>query len=240
MSKKNDSFISRQIIEVRFKNKVFNFIDIRGEFADYVVNKLKYEEIAIAGNRVDFTTLDRTKKSFFSWENFGIQLDGEGNFDNFNKSISENIVMLKNYKKISLPEIIRIGTRITGLYHFPNKSVAQIKKSFDDVFFSHQALFEEKSGISIKDNGLFAMDIEKEGLKAHVSVGIMTKDESIAKVFSDKLYDAYNYESGIFHDIDLYDEAPTVKNFDDLQSRVSSQIEKLRQLQLDIVKKLEQ
>lgn len=231
MSKVIDSFIARQLIEVKFNKRIFSFIDFKGSFTDMLITDLGFEQITMSGNRVDLSKLNNKEKVFYSWENFGVQLEESEGFHDLKEKISSSVNMIEKFNKFEIKDISRIGTRTSTLYHIKNKTLEDIRASFDKVFFNRQQLFEKKSGIEITDNGLFLMDLNVSGYKVHVTMGATTKQEAISKFFQIDNYNKFKYDHGLFIDIDLFVNSYNFSNLSVLKNDLISQIDELDNLQ---------
>lgn len=225
-----DKSISRNIMEIRFKNKNLNFMDYKGQMAETLIKKANFQNFKMFANRVDLMDEKETKIYFISWENVGFQLEGVTEDKKFNEEIKEFYSIISSFQKFEINGVTRIGTKATKLFHPKNKTLEDLRSTFTSIFFTGQNRFE-KSGITITDNGIFALEISYKIYKANLTIGIMTKTEAIEKGFQHKSYEKFPAEHGIYFDLDLYNDKYTYSNFETLSNNIDEQIGALYDVQ---------
>jgi len=196
----------RHILEIRLKNRVFSFIDFRGDFIDYLIRETKYENVNIKGNRIDVASKDLSEAIFFSLENFGFQIDAANDFKSFNEKATKLFSLLASYTKYSFDSVVRVGTKSSILSHHKGRGIDALKQKYKELFFKNNQKLESNIGFNLTDLGYSFQDLEKNGNKLNLLTGPATKDEAIARFFENKreLYEHYEKDNGIYIDIDYY------------------------------------
>lgn len=222
----------RNIVEVRLKNRLFGFIDIKGNFIDFLIKETKYENIKLAENRIDVASKDLSESIFFSWENFGFQIDAVGNFKSFKEKNNILFSLIKKYGKYNPDTVVRIGAKSSILSHQKGKGMEAIKQKYKELFFKDNKKLEKNIGFDLTDVGYFFQDLEKDGNKLNLLSGPATKKEAIIKFFGGKeQYKSYSKEDGIYLDIDYYQlEEQKVNDLDTLKNKIDKNIDSIEKI----------
>lgn len=236
---KNDEvkMIMRDILEVRFKNKSLNFMDYKGEFGDFIIQEKGWENIRLKAARVDIADKDFKNTVFFSWENFGLQTEAADNFEDFTNGVIDIFRIIKKFKKFKVGEISRIGTRCSIFYHKRGMNFETLKEKFKKMTFGDYSVFEKKLKSKIKDVGIYVVEMEDDDYSLKFSVGAMEKNESLEKAFAENrgLYENFQYQSGIFFDIDLYQEESNFKDDIEIEARIKKNIKEIENKLVEFV-----
>lgn len=222
----------RHIIEIRLKNRVFGFIDIKGDLIDFLIKETKYENVKLAQNRIDVASKDLSEAIFFSWENFGFQIDAVDDFKSFKVKNNTLFSLLKKYGKYNFNNVLRIGTKSSILIHQKGKGIEAIKEKYKELFFKNNKKLEENIGFNLTDVGYFFQDLEKNGNKLNLLSGPVTKAEAINRFFDGKeKYKTYSKENGIYIDIDFYQlEEQEINDLDQLKDKIDKNIDSIEKI----------
>lgn len=230
MKSQIDKFVGRNIFEVRLKNKNLEFVDFKGEMAQFLMKNDDFQNFKMFANRIDLTNENNSRIFFISWENLGLQIESIDNNNDLSNEKEKLFKLISSYSKFEIENISRIGIKTTKIIHFRNKTLEQLKQAFTKIFFRDQKIFEQ-SGVRITDNGIFALEVDYKTYKAHINMGVMTKKEVIEKVFQNNLYDNFSYEYGIFIDIDIYTDIYQFDDFSTLSTDSEQQIKSLFEIE---------
>jgi hypothetical protein len=185
MSKKlEEKIIMRHILEVRLKTRMFSFLDFRGRMVDFLKDTFEGHEIRLASNgtRADIYTKDRSEVYFFSWENFGFQIEAATSFDSFRKKINSFFDALDQFDEYDVNSVVRVGTKSIVLYHKRGLSLETLKNIYNEKFFSGHTLLEKSTGSRLNDS-TYVFELNKSGGVINLLSGPVTKDEAILKFF---------------------------------------------------------
>lgn len=231
MKTKNTS-IMRHIVEIRLKNRMFGFIDFKGEFIDFLIKETKYENVKLAGHRIDVASKDLSEAIFFSWENFGFQIEAVNDFKSFKEKNNEVFSLIKSYTKYNVQNVIRIGTKSSILTHVKGKGLDSIKQKYTELFFKDNKKLEKNIGFNLTDTGYFFQDLEKNGNKLNLLSGPATKAEAISRFFDGrKQYEIYPKDSGIYLDIDFFQlKEEQISDIDQLKNHIDENIDSIEKV----------
>ncbi len=231
----------RHIIEVRLKNRLFRFIDIKGDLIEFLIKETKYENVKLAQNRIDVASKDLSEAIFFSWENFGFQIDAVDDFKSFKEKNHILFSVLKKYGKYNFSKVLRIGTKSSILIHQKGKGIDVIKEKYKELFFKNNKKLEENIGFNLTDVGYFFQDLEKNGNKLNLLSGPVTKTEAINRFFDGKeKYKTYSKENGIYLDIDFYQlEEQEISDLDKLKDKIDKNIDSIEKIFQGFMKYIE-
>lgn len=200
-----ERIIMRHILEVRLKRRMFSFFDFKGEMLDFLVSKLKAENIRVSNNgtRIDVASKDFKEVFFFSLENFGFQIEASTSFDDFRQKVDKILDCLNEFEKYKIGTINRIGTRSIILYHRRGDTFETAKNIFRDKLFADFGDFQTKTNTELSDVAYF-FDVKKDGGIANIQTGPVTKDEAIAKYFDSQVfYKDFDRNNGFLFSIDF-------------------------------------
>lgn len=229
MGKKQDNLIARHVLEIRLKNRSLSFMDFKGEMGDFIIKKMGWNKLKVTGTRVEITNDDLSKIFFFSWENFGLQIEASKNFDEFNEYVKKLFEIIKDFKRYKIDDIARLGTKSSVFYHRKNMSFEGTKQIFKNIMFKDVSSLETKMGGNIIDTGIFALDIDCDKSKINFTSGAMQKNEVIEKIFQNNLYDDFIKDNGIYFDFDLYLQAFTPENIHSIEEKVLENIKAIEE-----------
>ncbi|MBU0661466.1 hypothetical protein KKG22_04815 [Patescibacteria group bacterium] len=227
--KQKDHFIARHTFEIRFKNRNLTFMDYKGEMGDYIIKKMDWENLKLTGSRFDIANNNFDKILFFSWENFGLQIEVSNDFEDFKDYINKLFEILDEFKKYKVGDISRIGIKSSIFYHKYGIGVDEVKSIYKNIMLKDSGVIEKKMGGKIVDTGFLAINMQSDAKFVNFTTGPMTKNEVISKIFKNDLYDSFNHKSGIYFDIDLSQKDLNFDNLDKLKEwalESSSSIEK--------------
>ncbi|MDP4007747.1 MAG: hypothetical protein Q8P68_00990 [Candidatus Peregrinibacteria bacterium] len=203
MAKKQDHLIARHILEVRLKNRSLSFMDYKGEMGDFIIKKMGWNKLKLTGSRVDITNDSLDKVVFFSWENFGLQIEASENFDDFKTYINKLFEIVEEFKRYQTTDIARIGIKTSVFYHKNGMSLDGIKEVYKNMMLKNASEIESKMEGKIIDTGVFAIDMESDAGHVNFTTGPMSKEEIVSKIFGNDYYSNFKYDNGIYFDIDL-------------------------------------
>lgn len=200
------NLIMRHTLEVRLEKRFFPFFDIKGKMIDFVLKKVDGETIRWDSNssRFDVGNKDLSEIFYFGIANYGLQIEGTDSFEEFKSKVDLIYSILETFAEYNPQSIARIGTKSSILYHRQGKGVDAITQIFKNRFLTNNNEFEKAVKSKIDDIG-FSFDLKHKNGKAKIQTGPMKKDEAILKVFGDhEKYKSFPQESGIFFEIDFY------------------------------------
>jgi len=224
---KTRTFIVRHILEVRFKQKNFSFLDYYGELIDAIHAATKFEKVKVegAGARVELASEDLSKTYFFSLENFGFQLDAEKDIESFRTNATKILTILSDFSKYEIKDPLRIGTKSTFFCNIPSRSEEGIREIFFNKMFANKQTFEQATGLEISDIAFAYLDAKNSQVQSHIMTGPSNLNEVIEKFFSKpKLYKDFGKESGVFYETDTYSEELGKLDVTSIAAQISSQI----------------
>lgn len=204
-------------------------MDFKGEMGDFIIKKMGWDKLKVTGARVDITNDDLSKVFFFSWENFGLQIEASENLSDFEESIKKLFEIIKEFKRYKIEDVARMGTKSSVFYHRKGMSFDGTKQVYKNMMFKDIASLESKMGGKIADTGIFALDVDCKESKLNFATGAMQKNEVIAKVFQNKLYEGFKYDNGIYLDLDLYFDAFTPDSLQSLEDKAIDNIKTIEE-----------
>jgi len=223
------TLLMRHILEIRFKNKTFSFIDTKGKMIDFLIKEGGFEQVKIALGRIDVSTKDLLEFFFFSIENFGFQLEAVDNFDVFKSKIDVLFSFIEKYKEYKFNDVIRLGTKSYILCHVKGKNFDELKEIFRGKLFKSADDIEKKTNFKLLDYA-FISDLTNNEGKVNVLMGPTTKEEVIKKYFNNnEKYNSFDKKNGIYLEIDYYQDNKQVKN-DKLKEQAITNIDTIKKL----------
>lgn len=204
MAKQQDHLIARHTLEIRLKTRSLSFMDFKGEMGDFVLKKMGWNQLKVTGVRLDLTNENLSEVFFFSWENFGMQLEANEDFEVFKTKIKKLFEIIREFNKYQCTDVVRIGAKSSIFYHKNGMSFDGLKQVYKNIMFKDVATLEQKMGAKIADTGIIAVDMESQDGLVNFTTGPMQKNEIITKVFQNSHYDSFKYENGIYFDIDFF------------------------------------
>lgn len=206
---KGDQLVVRHIMEIRLDNRIFSFIDYKGFLVDFLIKETDGQQIKLAEQRVDVANKNLSQSVFYSWENFGFQVEAKTDFESFHKFTDQFFAWMLKFGKYKPDTVVRIGTRSMVFYHKKGKSFQGIKDIYKNRMMKDHVELEKKIGSKINDVA-YTAELKKNGDGADVRMvlGPMTFAEVMAKHFGlgRDIYSSLGFNadhSGIFMDIDL-------------------------------------
>lgn len=227
MGKNQDHIIARHTLEVRLKNRSLSFMDFKGEMGDFVLKKMAWNQLKVTGVRLDITNENFSEILFFSWENFGIQIEAQEDFDGFKTKIKKLFEILNEFKKYQCVDIARLGTKSSIYYHKNGMSFDGLKEIYKNIMFKDVSILEKDMGAKITDTGIIAVDMKSDDEDINFTTGPMEKEEIITKIFQNKLYDGFQYGNGIYFDIDVFKKDLGALTLKELEERALKNIESI-------------
>lgn len=220
----------RHILEIRFKNRAFSFVDTRGKLIDFLIKEGNFEQIKLSPGRIDVSTKDLSEFFFFSIENFGFQVEAIENFDFFKSKIDLLFSFVDNYKEYKINDVIRIGTKSCILCHIKGKNFDDLKNIFRNKMFKGSDEIEKKTNSKLLDYA-FSSDLTNDDGKANILMGPVTKEEVIQKHFGNhEKYNNFNKKNGIYIEIDYsQDQESQIKN-DKLKEQAKANVDNIKKL----------
>lgn len=221
-----EKIIMRHILEVRLKTRMFSFFDFKGEMLDFLVSKLKAENIRVSqeGARIDVASKDLKEDFFFSVENFGFQIEASVSFEDFRQKVDKILDSLSKFEKYKIGTINRIGTKSIILYHRRGDTFETAKNMFRDKLFADFGDFQTKTNTELSDVAYF-FEVKKDGGIANIQTGPVTKDEAIAKYFDGKeFYKNFDRNNGFLFSIDFGKVEEKTIDIETLKAEVKSGI----------------
>jgi hypothetical protein len=204
MAKIQDKFISRHIVEIRFKNRNFAFIDSKGKMLNSMIKSFDWDKVHISDSKIQIANEDESKIVFASWENFGFQIESSTSFEELRIFINEFFSNFKLFHDYDFENLSRIGTKSVIFNHRTTKSNESVNQIFKDKFFKNNELLEGTINGKITDSGVYALDLDFDERKANLNIGPMTKDEVIRKIYKNPRYSKFQYDSGLFLNLDIF------------------------------------
>lgn len=231
----------RHILEIRLKNRIFEFIDFKGNFIDYLIKKTGYENVRITGRRIDVATKDLSEIIFFSWDNFGFQIEAAEDIEKFKKKNAELFSIIKSYGKYKFDYTSRIGTKTSIFNHHKGEGLETLREKYKNLFFKNNKELEKNIGFNLTDVGYFFQDLETNGNKLNLLSGPATKDEAIKRFFDNKnQYDSFKKDNGIFIDIDFFQlKEKKIDGFDNLKKHIDTNIDSIQTIFNGFIKYIE-
>lgn len=219
----------RHILEIRFKNKTFSFIDTKGKLIDFLIKEGGFEQVKVALGRIDVSTKDLLEFFFFSIENFGFQLEAVDNFDVFKSKIDVLFSFIEKYKEYKINDVIRLGTKSYILCHVRGKNFDELKELFRGKMFQSSDSIEKKTSFKLLDYA-FVSDLANNEGKANILMGPVTKEEVIKKYFNNhEKYNNFDKKNGVYIEIDYYQDEKQIKN-DKLKEQAIGNIDTIKKL----------
>ncbi len=223
---KTDHFIARHIIEIRHKNRFLSFMDYKGELGDFVIKKMKWENIHATSTRMELASQEGKEMFFYSWENCGLQIEASESFSDFHKTTEEFFGTIREYKRYPIEKVVRLGVKSFVLFHKHGMSLEGLKEKFYSFALSHKTGLEEKLKMKVSDIALIGLDLEAGEAKIRMTIGPVSKEEALAKFFSQNksAYEKFGYSSGIYFEIDMFEEEIGETSLDAIAEKVKKHI----------------
>jgi hypothetical protein len=183
------------------------------------------------GLRFDLATEDLSKSYFFSYENFGFQMEAASDFDIFKKECEFFFSRLKDNAFYTWSDgLIRIGTKSEIFYHKSGETLEKTKEIFTNKLLSNKAEIELATRNIIIDSA-YHFDFEVQSGVANVLMGPVSKDEALKKFFAEKvkIYERkFENNCALAFIIDLANkEKVDINSWSTLEDRVKKQISDL-------------
>lgn len=229
MTKKQDHLIARHVLEVRLKNRSLSFMDYKGQMGDFIIKKMGWNKLKMTGSRVDITDENMDKVIFFSWENFGLQIEATEDFSDFKKYVEKLFEIVEEFKRYEVTDIARIGTKSSIFYHKNGMNLQGLKDVYKNLMFKNVDEIEKKMKGKVVDTGIFAVDMEIDDGRINFTTGPMSKEEVVMKIFQNDHYSGFRYDNGIFFDVDLSKKELTLSNALELKKIVLANIDNIEE-----------
>jgi hypothetical protein len=225
---KGDQYAARHIMEVKLDNRIFSFIDYKGFLVDFLVKETDGHRIRLQEQRIDIADKGNFSRSvFFSWENFGFQIEAK-DFEGFHSFVDQFFGWMQKFGKYNFGTLVRIGTKSTIFYHKKGKSFEGVKDIYKSRLLKDHSEWEKNVGAKINDVAYTVELKQGDGADVRLVIGPMTFDEAMQKGFDRKdEYQALGFKddhSGIFMDIDVYQTGKFDVNFAQLAEKVHGNI----------------
>lgn len=210
----------RHTLEVRLENRFFPFFDLKGRMIDFALDRFDGKNVRWQNNstRFDIGNQDLSEIYFFGISNYGVQIEAVDTFDAFREKVKQLYIALEAFSDYSPSSFVRIGTKSTILYSRQGKGFESLKQLFQNNFVKEDLSFEKKTHVKIKDVG-FVFDLEHENGKAKVHTGPMQRTQALTTTAfrNHKKYGDFDRDSGIFFEIDFYQDDKNILNTEDPQ-----------------------
>lgn len=227
----NYSFSMRHVLEIKFYNKQFAFIDQLGTTTERLTKELGLGKVRIIGSRIDLASDSLDKLFFFTIENIGLQLESQPDFTQLKES-SIDLKKLVDNGFVDINSVARIGVRSTILSHATGKSFEATKQLLSNTLLSSIPSFNESAKIKSTDIGYIAQDAELGSYKLHSQIGPVKLEEAIARFFNGQAehYRAFG-KDGLISDFDVFsDKVDRQPDVDKLFNQINEQIDMLDKL----------
>lgn len=221
----------KHILEIKFEEKVFSFLDLKGKMIDYLLEKTQYGKIKISssGSRIDIVSNDLKEMFFFSIENFGFQIEGAKDFKQFSEKTLQIFNLISEFKNYKYGKPLRIGTKSSIFFHKPGMSLEGIKQKFINQTVRNKDELEKITGSKIIDTGLAFLDLTDDFGKSHLTVGPASKNEVISRFFGlHPLYRDFGKENGVYFELDYFQDNSNKINTN-LENQVLFNISKIEE-----------
>jgi len=201
------SITMRCILEIRLKERVFSFLDYRGELIDFLVansggKKVRYSN---NGSRVDVATDDLKKVIFLGIGNFGIQLETVDKFEDFKDEAKKLLDLIGLFGKYKFKNISRLGVKSVIYCHKKGKGLDSMRSFYRGKMLKGSEVLEKSTGTKVIDFGYTFNDVEIGGSKANITTGPVNGEEAIVRFFEgDENYNIVIKNPGIIYVIDCY------------------------------------
>jgi hypothetical protein len=228
--KGQEKIIMRHTLEIRLKKRLFGFMDYRGRMIDHMSDRLKTNQIRMRSDGTRFDLADDELKNlyFYSYENFGFQVEASDDFEDFRRFVNKFIADIKTFPDYIWTEgLARIGTRTSILYHRRYDSIQTVTKAYQELILTNHGKISELTKSEIFDTAHnFEMKINNNTVS--VQTGPVTREEGISKFFDNKLKlynNKFNKDNALYFSIDVSGNNPDeVDDFEMLQKKIESQI----------------
>jgi hypothetical protein len=234
MKEKNqEKIIMRHILEVRLRKRIFSFLDFRGHMVDKLNSFLKADQIRLRsdGTRFDVADNNLTHSYFFSYENFGFQIDAASDFEEFKAQVRKFIAAIKEYPAYKWEEgLLRVGTRSVILYHRRHDNVGSIKNAYKELILNNHSTISELTKSEIIDSA-HIFDLRLDNGLVNVTTGPVTKEEALQKWFDNKneYSERFNKDNGLIFSIDMAGNKPEdIKDLEQLRIKIESQVDDVK------------
>lgn len=236
MSKSKEKILMRHILEIRLTNRMFSFVDNKGKMMDSLVKVFGATNFKLRndGARFDLATDDLMKSFFFSYENFGFQLDATEDFDTFKRQAEDFFRKLNGNTYYTWTDgLLRVGTKSEIFYHKTGESLEKVKEVFNNKFTPYKSELQTDTGSAITDVA-YHFDFTVPTGNANVTLGPTSKEEALQKFFSEKvkLYEKkFDTSNAYTFVIDIANtQKLDIDNWNSLEKRVVTQISDIEKL----------
>lgn len=204
-SSNSDKKIMQHTFEVRLKNRLFSFLDIKGELIDFMLQEPDLDLVRVSnqGTQIEIASNDLSKLYFFSHEHFGCQLEGSEKFSDLSNEGNKVLDALARFNKYKANNTVRIGTKTTIFHHRRGDNLENLKRAYKSLMFSGYNHIEQITGGEVYDVGLGYFDMKHGGGIGSIMTGPVAKEEAITKFFGDHdVYRKFDRSNGLLFQVD--------------------------------------
>ncbi len=222
----------KHIVEVRLKTRMFQFFDFKGELIDHVVKETngKFIKLSPNGSRGDIATEDLSKVFFFSYENFGFQLEAKETFDDFIQTVDELTSLMKSFPRYEVHNVARLGTKSVVLYHNKGDSFSSLVERYKKVVFDRYQDWEKEINSELSDVA-YTFDVKRGQGMANILTGPVTKEEALQRFFgSDDKYKKFDKDNGLLFSIDYAKKDMFFEDITKLESEIKNNINQIKDI----------
>lgn len=156
------NIIMRNILEIRFKERKFAFLDYRGRLIDFLTGNYKFEKIKYLnnGSRIDVATDDQKEIVFFGVESFGFQIEAVNDFDVFKAQVEKIFKIINEFGEYGFKNVIRVGVKSFIYCHKKGKGFEAVRDNYKNKMFKDCSFYEKISTSKVVDFGYSFNDVE--------------------------------------------------------------------------------
>lgn len=225
---KQDAYIARHVLEVRFAKKLMPFIDKKGSLLDIFSSKFQLTSYQMSEERIESSDKDQKLKFFFSTVNFGLQTEYSKDFESLKIGMLSLMSILKDESLLHNWPLLRVGVKSDIYYLVKGEDFSALRERFINKFTPGSRSLADELTANIEDVGFSSLNFKiLGGANVNLMVGPMQKQQLLEQYFQGDPYNSAHNRvpaAGVFFSADVFqtDELPSLN---EIEEQVGEHIE---------------